>query len=79
MTLDANVEVGNNVAGADDAIQLRLRQVGAEFLPTLLNDIQLFVGSQQLEFIRCQLGMSIAKLISIFSNWGIFNYHSFST
>ena len=78
-TSDANAEVGDNVAGADDAIQLRPTQIGAEFLPTLSNDIQPLVGSQQLDFIRRQLGMSIAKLISIFSNWGTLNYHPFLT
>ncbi len=62
-TLNANVEVGDNIIGTNDSIQLRPTQVGAEFLPTLSNDIQPVVGSQQLDFIRQELGMSIFKFI----------------
>ena len=68
MTLDDNTEVGDNVTGADNSVQLRFTQVDAEFLLNLSNNIQPLVESQQLDFIKCQLGMSIAKLISIFSN-----------
>ncbi len=60
---DANTEVGDNIIGTDDSIQLRLTQVDTEFLPTLFNDIQPLVGSQQLDFIRRELGMSIFKFI----------------
>ncbi len=62
-TSDANTEVGDDIIGTDDSIQLRPTQVGAEFLPTLSNDIQPLVGSQQLDFIRRELGMSIFKFI----------------
>ncbi|MCJ1342680.1 hypothetical protein MMC31_000867 [Peltigera leucophlebia] len=54
---DADTEVGNDVADTHDSVQLRPTQPGAEFLPTLSNDIQLLVESQQLDFIRRELGM----------------------
>ncbi len=52
MTSNANAKVGDDIIGADDSIQLCPTQVGVEFLPTLSNDIQPLVGSQQLDFIR---------------------------
>ena len=39
MTSDADAEVKNNVAGTQNSVQLRPTQQGAEFLPTLSNDI----------------------------------------
>lgn len=37
--LDANTEVGDNVAGIHDFVQLRLTQEDAEFHLTLFNNI----------------------------------------
>lgn len=48
ITSYANVEMEDDIA---DFIQLRLAQVDMEFFQTLSNDIQLFVRSQQLDFI----------------------------
>lgn len=62
-TSDANAEVGDDVVGAHDSLQLRPTQAGAEFLPTLSDDIQPLFESQQLDFIRRGLGKSISKLI----------------
>lgn len=63
MTPDADVKVEDNVASTYNSIQLCLIQQGVEFLSTLSNDIQLFVRSQQLDFIRRELDMSISKSI----------------
>ncbi len=62
-TSDANAEMRDDIIGTDNSIQLRPTQVGAEFLPTLSNNIQPLVRSQQLDFIRRELGMSIFKFI----------------
>ncbi len=59
---DVKVEVGDNVAGNYDSMQLNPTQQGAEFFPTLSNDMQSFAGSQQLDFIRRELGMLISRL-----------------
>lgn len=63
ITSDANAEVRNDIASADISVQLRPTQVGAEFFPTLSNDIQPLIESQQLDFIRRERDMSISKLI----------------
>ncbi len=59
---DVEAEVGDNVADNYDSMQLNPIQQGAEFFPTLSNDMQLLAGSQQLDFIRRKLGMSISRL-----------------
>ncbi len=48
---DAKVEIGNDVAGNYNSMQLHPTQQSAEFLPTLSNDMQSLVESQQLDFI----------------------------
>ncbi len=63
ITLDANAEVRDNVADANNFIKLRPTQVDAEFFSTLSDDIQPLVRSQQLNFIKHKLSMSIFKFI----------------
>ncbi len=62
MMSDVKANIGNNVAGNYNSIQLHLTQQDAKFFPNLSNDIQLLAGSQQLDFIRRELGMSISRL-----------------
>ncbi len=59
---DTEAKVGDDVAGNYNSMQLNLIQQGAEFFPTLSNDIQPLAGSQQLDFIRRKLDMSISRL-----------------
>lgn len=60
---DASTEIRHDVAGVDNSLQLRPTQIGAKFLLTLSDNIQPLAGSQQLDFIRRELGMSIFKSI----------------
>ncbi len=65
MMSNAGTEVGDDGVCNYNSIQLYCIQQGAKFLPTLSNDMQPLAGSQQLEFIRRELGMSISKLTLI--------------
>ncbi len=61
---DVNAEIGNNIAKNDNFLQLRpILVISIEFFLILSDNIQLFIGSQQLDFIRYELGISISKLI----------------
>lgn len=44
-TADASTKIGDDVTGVDNSLQLRSIQVGAEFLPTLSDNIQPLAGS----------------------------------
>ncbi len=59
---DTKVEVGDDIAGNFNSIQLNPTQQGMEFLLTLSNDMQPLTRIQQLDFIRHELGMSISRL-----------------
>lgn len=43
---ETTIEIGDNIAGVDNFLQLRLTQIGMEFLPTLFDDIQTLAKSQ---------------------------------
>lgn len=60
---EAEAKIGNDIAGNYNSIQLYLTQEGVEFFLTLFNDIKSLIRSQQLDFIKRELSMSISRLM----------------